>query len=480
MAKSKVKKSFFYYLFVFLGFVFGAFCILATILIFNPGQDIYGIGIRFVNFNKLSDYYYTTEEIEANRTKIQHGTYDTVKFTSDYTNFNISYDVDEHNTRVRLQPAITALSKSENIDLKISISITNNVLNIEVTEPELWIGFSKAATVYLILPKNGNFTAVDFDITTKSGAIKFGDKSDKQYEVNSININSESGSIEFGNNLNIVSGNVNIKAKNSRVNIDSNIGTALNIENENGKIDIDTISGDIHLTSSKTLEVNANKIGGDVYVNSTNGYLNIKQLGSTLISQNSNINKVVGYVEEFASNQTLVSYINGNFVSETNLDNTNIIIGKMTGDADIESQTGYVTIGKLGKKADITTTSGSIEIQNAYNNIDAVSTSGAITITQHSNLANTILISDVGKITANFTELGSAQLTTKGDIDVNAKTGLAFKFVYNAKAISVNWISTELPLSGYVLVSGAIEATTTIVTANSSNGKVTLKDGFVA
>lgn len=475
MAKSKVKKGFFYYLFVFLGLVFGVFCILATILIFNPGQDIYGIGIRFVQHTKGANYYYTTEENEALRTKLSQASYNKVKFTSDYANFNISYNVDEYSTHVVFQPSITALSQTENVDLKLSISVANGVLDITVEEPDIWIGFSKNVNVYLVLPEGANFTNIDFDINTKSGAVQFGDTSNKSYEVKSLNITTETGSIRLCDNLKVVSGTVNIKTQKSRIDIDSNITGLLNIENESGKVDINQMSGSLRVESANTLEVNANKIGGDVYVNSTNGYISIKELGTTI----TNTGNVIGYVDQ-TTGQTILGYLFGNFVAEKNLDNTNIIIGKMTGDADIESQSGYVTIEKLGKKADITTTSGNIQISNAYNNIDAVTTYGTINVTQHSNLAKTILISDSGKIIANFTELGAAELTTKGDIDVNVKTGLAFKFVYNAKAISVNWISTQLPLSGFVLVSGAVESTTTIVTANSENGTVTLKDGFVA
>lgn len=475
MAKSKVKKSFFYYIFVLLGFVFGVFCILATILIFNPGEDIYGIGIRFVTYNKTHDYYYTTEELESARTKLQNATYSTVKFTSGFTNFNIAYDSDEYQTKVRFQPAITALSQSEDINLDISIRVAGGVLNIEVTEPDLWIGFSKNVTVYLTLPKNANFTNKNFDITTQTGAVQFGDKTDKQYEINSLKITSQSGAITLANNLTVKSGNVDIKTESSQIKINSNISNTLKIENITGKINIDEISGTAKFTNSGTIELNANIIGGDIYANCTNGYINIKQLGSTILSTGT----VNGYIEP-TSGQTLIGYSKGNFVVEKNIENTNIIIGKMTGDADIECQAGYVSIEKLGKKADIVTTSGSIEIKNAYNNVDALTTSGTITVTQNSNLAKTILISEVGTITANFTNLGSAELTTKGNINVNVKTGLAFKFVYNAKAIQVSWITSELPLNGYVVVSGASESTTTLVTANSENGKVTLSDGYIA
>lgn len=475
MAKSKVKKSFFYYIFILLGFAFGVFCILATILIFNPGEDIYGIGIRFVTYSKTHDYYYTTEELESARTKLQHATYSTVKFTSGYTNFNISYDSDEYQTKVRLQPSITALSQSENINLDISIRVSGGVLSIEVTEPELWIGFSKNVTVYLTLPKNANFTGKNFDITTESGSVQFGDKTDKQYEINSLKVTSKSGAITLSDNVKIQSGNVDIKTETSQIKVNSNVTGILNISNTSGKINIDEISGTAKFTNTGTIELNANIIGGDIYVNCTNGYINVKQLGSTIFNNGT----VIGYNEP-ASNQTVIGYSKGNFVVEKNIENTNVIIGKMTGDADIECQTGYVSIEKLGKKADIVTTSGNIEIKNAYNNVDALTTSGTITVTQNSNLAKTILISEAGTIIANFTDLGSAELTTKGNIDVNVKTGLPFKFVYNAKAIQVSWITSELPLNGYVLVSGASVSTTNLVTANSENGKVTLSDGYIA
>lgn len=481
MGKSKVKKGFLYYVMLFLFFVLGIACIFAAILVFSPGEDVLGIGVRFVNYNKTVEYYKTTEADEAHQTKIEGANFSTVKFTSGFTNFNIGYDVDEVNTRVQFRPSVTALSRSEKVDFKVTVSISGGVLNISVTEPELWIGFSKTATVYLICPQNKTFENLNFDITTATGAIKFDGSSNRTEKVKSLNLKSNSGSIELGEKLNITSGNANITTTSSKISVKTNISNMLTVENSTGKINVDKISGSAHLINNGTLEANLNIVGGDVTLNSKNGYINIKQLGTTVVSNTSSgVRNELGYYDTPASNETITGYLNGNFIGEINLDNTNIIIGKMTGDADIESQSGYVSIEKLGKKADIATTSGSIEIKNAYNNIDAETTSGAISVTQHGSLAGTILISESGTITANLTQIGTVAITTGNNININVTTGIAFKFVYNAKAISVNWISGALDTSGTILVSGASEGSTTLVTANTTNGRITLKDGYVA
>lgn len=482
MAKSKVKKGFFYYLFVFLGFVFGVFCILATILVFNPGQDIYGIGIRYVSYGTASKYYYLTND---NETKIEYTNFNKVKFNSDYANFKISYNHNEVITLVEMSPSIAALSQSEDTDLKLYVTVSNGTLNIDIDEPELWIGFSNKIDVELVLPREKNFTDIDFEINTKSGNVTIGDQTSKEYELNSLKINTESGTVKLSKNLNVKTEEVFINSKNSKISITTDIKKSLNITNESGRIIINEMSGDLYVQNKGTLELNAEKIGGDVFVESTNGYANIKELGTTYVNHATHGTRVeLGYYEVNntgklpADHETILHYEKGSFVSQLNLDNTNVIIGKMTGDADIENKTGSITIQKLGKKADIITTSGSIEINDAYNNIDAKTTSGQIIITQNSNLAKSILISDVGKITANITDLGAIEMTTKGNIDVNVKTGLPFKFVYNAKQIDVSWVTTQMPLSGFLLVSGAQQSTTCIVTANSENGTVTLTDRF--
>ena len=480
MAKSKVKKSFVYYLIMFLATLLGIACIFAAILVFNPGQDVLGIGVRFVNYNKTVEYYKTNEADEALQTKIEGAGFSTVKFTSGFTNFNIGYDPDAVSTRVQFRPSVTALSRSEKVDFKIHITISGGVLNISMTEPELWVGFSDTATVYLICPKNKTFSSLNFDITTTTGAIKFGDATNRTYAVNSLKLKSDCGAIEIEKNLNITSGNASILTNSSRVTVKADIKNTLTIENNSGKVNVDKISGNAHLINTGTLEANLAKVGGDVLLNSKNGYIKIGELGTTEISSSSGTRKEIGYVDKPASGESIVAYHNGNFVGEINIENTNVIIGKMTGDADIEGQTGYIVIDKLGKKADIATTSGSIEIKYAQANVDALTTSGAIVVTQYSSTAGTILISETGSITSNFTNLGTASLTTNGDIYVNVVTGIAFKFDYSAKAISVNWISTPLDLTGTILVSGATNATTQVVTAATGNGRITLKDGFIA
>lgn len=450
MAKSKVKKGFLYYILMFIFLVLGVLCILATILIFNPGKDIYGINLRYVSIHSPKEYYKLTNA----ETQISDTNFDTVEFNAGSTNFNIMYDASETFTKVYFQPYITALSQSEKITFDISITVSNNKLLISVVEPELWLPFSNSSTINLIFPTTKKLDTTAFNVNTTSGSVKFGNDSTTQYKIQALNIKTETGDISIYKNLEVTSQNIKIETKTSNVYVSSTITGTLDIENTKGRIKIYELQGTLKLTNYDRLEAECDYVANDIFLKSTNGFIRIKKLGQ--------------------------NFTNGNFTTIENADNTNIIIKEMTGNASIVTNTGYVSIDYLGNQALIETTSGSVEIKQASNNLDINTVSGTINVTQLGINARTTINSEKGQIKANFTEIGNVTLSTdNSSITINVTTGKPFVLIYNSgNGITTSWSTIDLEKNGTLLVSGATDTSENKIVALAPKGKIKINEGF--
>ncbi|MBE7075182.1 MAG: hypothetical protein E7376_04310 [Clostridiales bacterium] len=450
MAKSKVKRGFLFYLIMFLAFVLGIFCILAVVLIFNPGEDIYGINLRYVSYKNAKEIYrYTDNDI-----RISDTTYTTVEFNSGFTNFNIKYDSSESNALVYFSPMVNALSRSENIDFTVSVTLVGETLKIDVTEPELWIGFGMSATVTMVCPKNKNFADKTFNITTETGSIAFGDTTNNNHSVKEIFAKSKSGEITVNKNVSITTGNATIETENSTINYYNENTSDLNITNVNGRINITKTNGNLHILNTGTLEANCGTIEGNILLESTKGYININELGTT---------------EE-----------NGNFTTVNNCQLTNITIKKMYGNAIVDLTDGFVVIEEIAKRATIETTNGTVEIKKANDNVNISTQNGAVTLYQNSEAAITSVVTKKGKITSYFAQIGTVSLSTENsDIEINVVTGQPFKLIYETKdGITASWSTSTLEKNGTLLVSGATESTTNVIEALATNGKINVKEGY--
>ena len=478
MAKSKVKKGFLFYLLVLIFILLGLVCVFTAILIFNPGQDVYGINIRYVNHIKQVDYY----KLTGTDTLIQTLNYDTVEFNCTYTNFIFGYDEDATNTKISLKPNVTALSRDEDVDFHLNIELVGSKLVISITEPQIWIGLYKGSTINFVCAKNTSFEHVTFNINTVSGGVSFGDLTNTDYLIKDLNIKTETGDIKIFNNLGVTSQNINIKAQNSKMNISSNIKGTLNIENVKGKIKIGTLVGNLRLNNADYLEVDCANVGGDVDVKAVNGYIKIQNLGMTEIQKSSGLFKEYGYVNELAKGESVYGYLNGNFTTIEYLENVNIMIDSMVGNATILGRTGFVYIGKLYSQALIETTNGNVAIKEAHNKIDITTIKGNIEVVQQGEDAKTTIDTQNGKIFASFAKVGNAVLSTKtSNIEIRVATGEAFNLTYATKnGIDVSWATTKWENSGTASIFGATAETTSSINASAENGKIVLKDGFVA
>lgn len=450
MAKSKVSKGFLYYILMFALLLFGVFCIFASILIFNPGEDIYGIGLRYISHHNSKEYFkLTNSDIE-----IDNSVFDTVVFNGENSNFKIDYDDSANFVHVRFKPNVTALSKSDNWDFKISITLDGATLKINVEDPELWLPFSNKTIVSLVCPKNHNFSNVAFNITTTTGSVVFGNKSDDTYEIRDLDIRSKSGEVAIYKNINIASQTIDIISEQSRISLNSNITGQTNIENSKGSLKIGTLRSNLNIENNGRLEADCNTIVGNVSVKSKDGFIKIKNLGE--------------------------NFSNGNFTTIDNIDGTNVIISKMTGNASIATNAGYVSIDTLAGQALIQTVSGNVEIKNASKQVDIITKSGNVTVTQLGENVRTTITTESGKIVSNFINIGNVTLLTeKSNIEINVKTGVPFVLNYEtSKGLTASWSTIDYENVGTIFVSGATDSSTSIINATSSNGSISVKEGF--
>ena len=477
MAGSKVKKGFLYYFSIFIFFILGVFCVLMAILIFNPGKDVYGINLRYISYNNKTNYY----NLPNTETQIDSLTYDTVVFNSGFTDFNISYDSDATFTKIMFKPNVTALTKSENIKFDFSIEHIDNKLVIKVKEPDIWLGFSKSATVSFVCPSDKKIVNYDFDITTKSGSVRIGDASENQYGIKNLNIKTESGNVNIYKNMSVSSNNIDIESVSGIISVSSKITGTLNIFDNEGKINIGTLEGNLNVENTGTIKLNATNIAGDAFIKSKNGYVKIANLGYTEIIKNGSIYKKYGFVDKLESDETLSGCVNGNITTITSAENTNFTLQNVVGNATITTSTGSIVIEKLNNQALIESTSGSVTIKDAKAQLDITTTSGGVNFTQTGENVKTTVDTQSGNIVANFTKIGQASLSTKtSNIEINVATGEAFKFEYVTKnGVNISWDTHELEKSGTVYVSGANESSTNYILASAEGGKIVLSDGFV-
>lgn len=447
MAKSKVKKGFLHYLLFFILIVLGIFCVLVSILIFNPGEDVYGIGVRYVSHKKTIDYYKLTNS----DTMLYEVNFDTINFDGDYTNFNIEYRDDENFPKIIFNPKMSALSKSEKINFEVSIELVNTTLNVSIKEPELWLGFSKTSNVTFVFPKNTKYNNYSFNVKTDSGSVGF--NATKKVEVNNLSITSNTGDITIKNSVK-VNGNATIITNNSRINVDSSTINNLTINNGLGKIYVNNLKGDLNITNSNTLELNCGTIGGNLFINSKKGYVKVNQLGGNLGSKS------------------------------IDLETTNIDAEIVSGDASIRTSSGYVNLKQVGGKALIETESGYVNIGSIGAETDVKTEQGSITVTQK-NDKSTTLHSTKGKITANFANNFENNFTAvinseNNNVVVNIPTGKAVIINYKTKSgIKASWITQNLENSGDLSVAGATSSCQKIIKAYAENGSVEINDGFV-
>ncbi len=450
---SKVKKGFLYYLLWLVFICFGVVCIFATMLLLNPNKDVFGIGIRYYANSNTTNY----DEIEVDGVvkPLKDITITDVSFSSDYANLNVVKNDYHERITFAFDRKIKGFTKSKVQECSLKLNLEGTSLTVEVIAPDFWIPLSKALTVTMYCPQNLSFENYNFDIKTNSGKVEFGIGNCVDFQINTLNIETKTGNININKKLTVNSGIINIKTVESETFVYSNVQTRLNVETTKGKLFVDEINGDLNIDAN-TLSVKCNKIYGNVKYSSGSGYIRINKLGNGTT---------------------------GNFTADVDkMHIANVVIGEMIGNITIPNgESSNITVNKLGGEALINTTLGNVKIGQASQDLTITTTLGRVEVIQLSPDAKTDITTTNGSIWANFTEIGTARLTTtKGTIAVSVATDKTFVFDYaTGGKVSISWIAEKLDKTGTIYVAGATSSTINKIEANSTSGNIILKDGYV-
>ncbi len=446
---SKVKKGFLYYLLWFVFIVFGIACIFATILFFNPGKDVFGIGLKYIsNSNNIKENQVLInsqkvyiEDLEISDINVSAG-FSTVKVVEQNTYDRISILIDGK---------ISGFAKKgEKATLSYSITYNDSVLNIAITEPQTWLSFSKSSIVTICCPLRSTFFSnINFNIQTKSGDVNIG--TSREYDLltlNSVNVKTESGDVNFLSNVGFASGEATIEAQKS-ITVDCNITKMLTVKTNSAKLKVGDITGGLTIDSNE-LSAKCATIGGDVIYSSAKGFITI--------------NKVCG-----------------NFSASTDEEKThiaNVTILEALKDVTIpEGKASTIKLGKVLGNIKLDTTTGDITINECGGNVDISTTKGSVKLMQTSPNSTVIVSTQSGDIVANYLEACNTTITSEtGDIKINIASGKSYIVKYSTqKSISIDWVTTELAKQGeqkspdYAEAHATINATTEkdiVITSN--------------
>lgn len=449
---SKVKKGFLYYLLWFVFICFGLICIFASILLFNPNKDVFGIGLTYVA--DRTEFKENRVDVGGEPKKIDSLELTTIKVKSNYSDITIKKSVDYDSLSIVVNKKLSGFSNSKETEYKFNMSYADSTLEINVIEPEFWLALSKSATITIYCPKTLNLANTSLDIETNSGSVSVG-ISDSEYPIDlaSLNVKSNTGAIYTANQATFSSGIVNLNTQESVIDIYSNVTSSLNVTTQNSKLYVKSISGNLVIDSYE-LSAKCDNIGGNVKYASTKGFITINKL-------------------------------NGNFTASIDEGKThiaNVTINEADGDVTIPvAKASNIVIGKVLGNTKIVTTSGSVSLNNCYGDVDITTDSGEVRINQHQTNAITNIQTYKGKIFANFSELGSSTIkTTEANIEINVSSNKEFKFKYSAgKSISVSWITYTLEPTGEFTFPESSD-TTCLIDATSTNGKIVLSNNYVA
>lgn len=447
---SKVKKGFLYYILWLVFIVLGVFCVFGSILIFNPGKDVFGWGLRWISDTRQTEYQ------KVNDTWFANCSIDTVEVNSGFTSFNVIRTVDYKSVTFVLKKNIVGFSTHKtNFTYSTNLSLDGTKLKIDITEPEMSLPLGANATLTMYCPTEMNLDNYSFIVNTTSGSTTFG-RNNYEFGLNvsKIDITSKTGAVSIQNNVTINSGTLNINTEKSEINIYNNISGFLNITSKTSKINIPNISGSVNVEADE-IKFDAGTILGNAKFSSAKGYIKIDTLGQQSNPASGNLTTEI--------DKTVIA---------------NIIVKTMYGNLTLPSAgASTITVDNLYGQALVETTSGDVTFGDVKDNIYITTNSGSVTFNQTSATAVANVSTNSGKINATFNGINTATLaSTKGAININVKNGLLWKLNYIAdNGINVSWITTSLEKQGTILAPNASDSETKTITATTS-GKISVSN----
>ena len=370
-------------------------------LFFVPSSSIFGI--TFISHNeRLISKDYKLENV--NQIVLNSRSYDIEVFSTSSSNLS-----------VRVEGHSLGYVTKNNSKLLLKEELTNGILTFTIVEP-YGAAFKNSSKITLYIPEASKDKQISLTLSNENANVNI--DSSKIY-IKNLDYSAKDGNVEL-KNVNI-SGNLNLDLHKTNFYINSNA------EINNANVDLKLTTGKFDASKSSLGIVNIlSNERGVIKLNSCSSINQVAKTTGGRIEAN-NVNNI-----SYSGSDTNI-YINEiNYSTTITLTNSGeIVINKLSGIAEITTNTGNITIKNCTSNlTNLSTTSkkGDISINTAYCKVFAQTTSGNITttfaedagtITQaDQNIRYFKAITETGKISATGVNKAEIEIKENGSLDL--------------------------------------------------------------
>jgi len=405
-------KKFWKYLIITILLLTGLFFAGLLFLFFVPSSSIFGI--TFISHNdRLISKDYKLENV--NQIVLYSRSYDIEVLST--SSSNVSARVEGH--------SLGYVSKL-NSKLLLKEELENGILTFTIVEPH-GVAFKNSSKIILYLPESTQEKPINLSLNNKDASVNV---DSSKINIKNLNYSAKNGNVDLKNIT--ITGNLKLDLQKTDFYINSTVTTNdcnVDLKLTSGKFDASKSSigilnilsneqGIIKLNSCNSLNQGSKSTGGRIEANVINSI--------TYTGSDTNL-----YINEI-NISTSIRLINSG----------EVVINKLSGIAEITTNTGNITINNCtGVLTNLSTSSkkGDIKIINAYYKVFAQTTSGDISTTfaedaetiskTNQNIRYFKAITETGKI--------SASGVNKAEIEIKDNGSLDLTFNQFAKNISV-------------------------------------------
>ena len=161
MAEGKIKRGFAAYLFILLMVFVAAFLIIIVVMIFSPFKNV--LGFKYLSYNMSNNIVQTSSEQD-----IDFSTIDELYVNCNNANVVIQRDNNIDTDTIRIENTCKGFARSsDNTSFDYNITLTgasNDILNIDVHEPEGFLFFDKTVTISILIPAKSSYNFENTDV----------------------------------------------------------------------------------------------------------------------------------------------------------------------------------------------------------------------------------------------------------------------------------------------------------------------------
>lgn len=505
MAQGGIRKGFFFYFGLFVLLLIAIFLVILVILFFNPGKTI--CWLQYFNKGETVQLQMTTDDSET-PINLTDGSIDRIVVDCSYANVYVQVNEEIGKSCVQIVNEASGFAtyvQARPFEYSVVYDEQDpSTLRISVTEPVGFIYLSKNISITINIRASysqgngvvtdGDFSNVDFEITTTDGNIFLGTSQALSHEIRPGNITAktDSGNIYLSRNLeldntkslSLTTGSGDITTDNYNISLDDsgNLDTGDNA-NLNAKGIVMTMGSSLTL-STNTGQMDFDLVSilgmGNLRMENENGNITIDQINVSAIELDAyEGNYYFGTVtadevsftpseDRIMSPNIRIGTLRGNiFISSSRTNaSPDVTVDHLFGRLSVTNTNGIYNIGEISGVIVFDSNSGTLNATLADNRIlsqaDTIETeSGNITLTYAGVFNNTMNITtNSGRVRINISDSTGFTSTVK---DTNGEN-----LPSDSNRISVN-IGTNEAVKNPLTVPGDGTRSGTIIITTGGN-----------